>query len=703
MAESVLAEVFPPLARWIRNLGLDRGSGLAHYFTEVELGSGAAALQLSEELGVASESDFVQLAQDLDIVVDHARRRSESRRRGFVALEDHSFHFERVLRQRSEAFQASVSRLRDLDRARERADVPALPIQPRHGHRPRRLPAAPAGSLPRGEEEENRRKFWVQRLHRILKELDAPVLRLISDSRRPDELLMSHLSGRRASTLAARVRAWERYKLWLRGTYGIGHHASPHHLLDYLLDRRSEPCSRGTLSAVWSMLRFTDEVMGVPEQERWTADVNVAAMVKGIVAEATPVVKGRVVGPANMPLVGILTRLEELVGDDSARLTHRLLGWWMLLSAWASFRYDDHCGIAVDEIVLMEDGLDLIVRRSKTTGPDKKVLFRRAVISASAWLVDQRWIATGWELWNKFAPKKRDFLVTQFAGEDTAVYRAMGYAEYTGRMRAVLSAMSDDDGFPLGGEFSTYLRPHSWRNFLPSALVALGAPADSLRWLSAWRPQSADAYIRTSRSKTIHLQTAVGRLLRLHLGKSDPIAEHQSLAGLEAHLRERDCAEEEILRITGALRAFPDGAVDTPTWGLVETVSGGGSASSAAAGEENRAVNKLEKEDSEDETVPRAEVAGYVVAISRKRGRRCLHKVGLCYRRPAVHYFQYESYGSTRPSAEGYDDYCRDCWRAAKPDRTSTTAAQLGSDSGSSRRTSSSDASSESGGGPEGL
>ncbi len=703
MEDAVLAEAFPPLARWVRGLGLDRAPGLAHYFTAVELGSGAAALQLSEELGVTSEADFVELAQSLDLLVEHARRRADARRRGFVALGEHSFHFERILRQRNEAYQASVDRLRDLEHARDRADVPALPLRPRVGHRPRRLPAVPTGNLPRGEEEEVRRKYWVQRLFKILKELEAPVLNMIMGSRRPDELLLSHLSGRRASTLAARVRAWERYRLWLRSTYGIGHHTAPFHLLDYLLDRRSEPCSRGTLSAVWSALRFTDEILGVPEQDRWTADVNVVSMARGIVSEATPTIKGRATGPANMPLVKILTKLEELVVDDGARLTHRLLGWWMLLSTWASFRYDDHGGLATDEVTLLEDGLDMTIRRSKTTGPDKRVLFRHAVVGVSAWISDRRWIEKGWALWTAFAPRKRDYLVTQFAGDGSVVYRAMGYAEYAGRMRAILADMKDDDGHALGGEFATYLRPHSWRNFLPSALVALGAPADSLRWLSAWRPQSADAYVRTSRARTVHLQSAVGRLLRLHVGKSDPLGERQTLSGLENHLRERNCAEEDVLRITAALRAFSDEAVTVSLWNLVETVSDGDFETPAAAGEASVGADEPMAPYSDDDGAPREEVTGYVIAISRKRGRRCLHKVGLCYRRLAVHYRQYEACGASRPSADRYDDYCRDCWRVSKPNRSSSTAAQLGSDSGSSRRTSSSDASStESERGPDG-
>ncbi len=51
----------------------------------------------------------------------------------------------------------------------------------------------------------------------------APVLAIVANSARPDELLASHLGCRRAATLAARTRAWARYRGWLRAACGVGH------------------------------------------------------------------------------------------------------------------------------------------------------------------------------------------------------------------------------------------------------------------------------------------------------------------------------------------------------------------------------------------------------------------------------------------------------------------------------------------------
>ncbi len=688
----LLDGVFGPLAEWVRRLELHLRPGLANFFSEGELGSGAAAIELATELCIDNADDFARLAADLDKLVEFARLQAEQRRRGFAALAEHSFAFERRVRQRREAQEAAWVRFRQLDEQKERADVPALPARHRRGHRPRRLPQADGARGEQGEEEDRRRKSWMGRIYAILVDLKAPILRLVAGSNRPQELLASHLTGRRSATLAARTRAWEKYRIWLRRTYNVGHHLAAHHLLDYLLDRRAEPCTKGTLSAIHSMQRFADEILGVPLGERWTEDSGVQSLVRGIIAGANAT-SNLSVGPANMPMVGVLVRLEELICDEAADCPARLVAWWMSVSSWASFRYDDHAGLSPEDVVTSDDGVDLTLRRTKTTGPDKAVRERRTVVAKGAWLVKPHWMEAGLNLWREFAPRPREYFLTQFRRGGSPQYRALGYSEYSSRMREILANMRDDRGEPLGGAFATYLRPHSWRSFLPSALIALGASADSLRWLSAWRAQSVDAYVRTSRARTLRLQASVGDVLRLHLGNTDPIAEHRVLSDLVEHLKSRNCTDEEADRIYQSLCVFPQGASRSTLWDVLaesSTVEGGASSSAV-----HEPPGEVEREsDSELKEDKGSSINGYVVAITRKRGRRCLHKLGLCYRRPGKHYFHYKPFGAARPEPTEYDDFCRDCWRASRPDRSTTSAGRQGSDSGSSRRTSSSAASS---------
>ncbi len=285
--------------------------------------------------------------------------------------------------------------------------------------------------------------------------------------------------------------------------------------------------------------------MGVPEGARWSSEVNVVSMAKGIIAEAATSVSARSRGPAKAPTVGLLAKLERIVCQSLGAPDTRMLSWWMLVSSWASLRFDDHRGLSPEEVTETKDGLDMLLSRTKTTGADKAVHRRACVVGREAWVAEPNWLSAGWELWQSQAPRGRDYLLTQYGPDSAIVYREMSYTEYAGRMRGILSGLSDEEGGTLGSDAAVFWRPHSWRAFLPSMAVALGAPSDSLKWLSAWRAQSADAYVRTSRVKAIQIQTTVARLLRLHMGGGDPVGEQQALEELGYHLAERGIERAE--------------------------------------------------------------------------------------------------------------------------------------------------------------
>ncbi len=163
--------------------------------------------------------------------------------------------------------------------------------------------------------------------------LNAPALSSIMASSRPEELLLAHLGGRRLSTLRARMRAWSRYRMWLRASFGIGHPTSPRNVYDYILDRRAEPCTRGTRSAAYSAIRFADVVLGLAAESRITSDVGVYEVVKGMIAGAATGAGRNTRGQANAPPSKVLVLLVVLVCGLNRPSIHRMLGYWMLLSA----------------------------------------------------------------------------------------------------------------------------------------------------------------------------------------------------------------------------------------------------------------------------------------------------------------------------------------------------------------------------------
>ncbi len=325
----------------------------------------------------------------------------------------------------------------------------------------------------------------VGRLRAVLLEIDAPILRVAEASSRPEEPLATHLGSRRASTLAARTRAWARYRGWLRRVHGIGHPAAASPVLECLTDRRAEPFTRGTFSAVFSAVRFADQILGVPKEDRWSLDVNVVPLVKGIIAEAAPTIGARSQGPAESPVPGLLAKLETVVCKDPVAIDRRLLAWWMFLSSWASMRFDDRRGLAPSSVAVCGDRMNLELVRTKTTGADKAVRRPTCLVGEDTWLVEPNWNAVGWQPWQSAAPIRRGYLLTQQGPEGVAVPREMSYIECSGRTRAVLAELSGEDGSQLGVDAAVHWRPRAWRSFVPSVAVALGAPGESSKWLTA--------------------------------------------------------------------------------------------------------------------------------------------------------------------------------------------------------------------------
>ena len=77
-------------------------------------------------------------------------------------------------------------------------------------------------------------------------------------------------SEQRVGTLRARVRAWNKCRTWFRLTHGLGHPSEPLHVIDYLLDRRAEPCTRGVLSSIVDRVRFVEKNKGLEIQQTVT-------------------------------------------------------------------------------------------------------------------------------------------------------------------------------------------------------------------------------------------------------------------------------------------------------------------------------------------------------------------------------------------------------------------------------------------------
>ncbi len=243
-------------------------------------------------------------------------------------------------------------------------------------------------------------------------------------------------------------------------------------------------------------------------------------------------------------------------------------------------------------------------------------------------------------------------------------------------MRALIGSIPIGGYGSAGAHVSSFWQPHSWRAFLPSAMGAVGAPANGLSWLAAWRAKDGTAYVRTQREKTRLLQITIARILRAHLGGDDPVGERGGVQCLIEHLARRGVSETDVQVIESGIRHYPGDAVSEVLWPRLREEA----LADVAEPTEPERDERIVAGDSDEEVDAVTWPEGYVVSISSGRRLRRLHKLGLCYRKPGIHYLRYEELGNVLPSPELYDDYCRDCWKADAPSSSQAPAPSPGSD-----------------------
>ncbi len=376
---SVLRSLHPAFLEWLSKHRLQDNLGFGSYFSQEEIMDGAAAVEMLEELGLGGD-ELEEIHNNLVLFSGAVEDRLRAKRVEFAQKGSHDFYDAQKHQEKHEATQEQIAKVARREQGEQQAQSPAPPVRPLYGSRLRRAQALEGDSAARFKAEEAERQKWLQSLLGTLRTLDAPSVRKTAKSKYASELLELQVGAKRAGTLRMRARGWARYREWLQLTYGLSHPLEPHHLLDYLMDRRAEPCSRGVLANIVDTVRFAEERMGLAIENKITEREDVRGALRGIL-QSTSVGTKRTRGPANAPLVWCIVELERIVMELGRPTYDRMLGWWLLVSAWSVLRFDDHRGIESGGVQFDELGLHLTMSRTKTTGEDKKVQIRPGFVA----------------------------------------------------------------------------------------------------------------------------------------------------------------------------------------------------------------------------------------------------------------------------------------------------------------------------------
>ena len=124
--------------------------------------------------------------------------------------------------------------------------------------------------LLRRDIEQQEVQRWRQELVLLAREASLPICTQTALATNPAAAIEAAVGAARASTIRSRVREWRRIRAYCLATT---ERAWPKHVgvvLDYLHERRLEPCAPSVPNAFLKCLGFVERAGGVPAAERWS-------------------------------------------------------------------------------------------------------------------------------------------------------------------------------------------------------------------------------------------------------------------------------------------------------------------------------------------------------------------------------------------------------------------------------------------------
>ena len=453
---------------------------------------------------------------------------------------------------------------------------------------------------------------------------------------------------------------------------------------------------------------FLEETAAV--EDRLTQRALYGTIYKELLATATP---GREPRQAPRIPVAILEGLELTVMDRTSVFYLRVYAWWVLLQCWATLRFSDHRGLNPDRDFLVE-GNKLIAKLtwSKTIGEDKKVRYRTVLITECCFVTQPDWFSAGWALLREKADFRRDYLLpsptTNYRG---CVQKQLQYDTASATQTKLFL------GLTVAGEklflhrVASYWTPHSARNFLPSAAIALDIPKSDRDLLGGWGAQQSDRHSRVSKSRIAHVQQVVSRSFSNSLDP-DTLAETEALEDFASYLSSqglsiemtqrysrflshRSLVERRQVHVRPAVEISPE-QLEEQELVFSEREEGTKPSTERDSGANFRAWNaertkRLGEALGTDTKAARERIRssmepGFYAAVSTKRKFRILHHLGSCYMLPGLDFQAYVYLGTSMPSRSHYEQICKRCAKAGTTTRDDASSGTETSSSTASER-----------------
>ena len=399
------------------------------------------------------------------------------------------------------------------------------------------------------------RERWQAVLAEFIRGAGLPVLQLVQAGDHDSQVWSRIFGSRRAKTLRNRARTWRVFHLWISLTKGYSWPRSILEVSDYLELRISEGCGASVPRDLMSSLALLETVGRVSAAECLSKDATLNSMVRSMEEDLERGAPPK--RPAKLCTVAMLIAMEICVCADSMAPFLRILAWTGLLMHWCTLRTDDVQWLDVGRLVFTDNGLSMILRRSKTTGPGKKAREVPVYVARTLSLSGKDWLRIGLEIfwrpeffWERsyfLASPARDYLSCnrKFLSPEQLSAHLRGMYTHLVCPRLDGNVWIASDRFLIPGELQVFWSGHSARHWLPSWATTLGVSKSDRDFLGRWQAgaHQSTEYVVKAREVVYRVQKLVnGALCQGH----ESVNEHELFDELK-----RFCLDRGISLVSG--------------------------------------------------------------------------------------------------------------------------------------------------------
>ena len=559
----------------------------------------------------------------------------------------------------------------------------------------------------REEAENAKQERWSKEVLGLLLEANLPFAASAREARGglTGPTALRCCRGLRANTLKKRVDDWRPFRRWLLAEGHSCFPTSAQQVLDFLDVQWEASAPRTFYRSFLDALGFLETAGERPEAERLSEDQGVKNAVKALAAKRaqlkTQAEREAPRGEKQAPplLLAQTAALERAVVDPALPLYLRFYAWAKLLRHWSSLRWDDSMGVSPQKLQMRARGLQGVLERSKTSGPDKAVKLLPIFVSREAWVAARNWLSTGHRLLETELGYPRDYLVPLPNEDLSGTCGLMArYSDALGLTRQLLSSLRQpgDAGHRLLLPQATHFwSEHSDRAGCSGWLASLGVPSDQRGFLGRWAVAStADHYVRVAVRVVENLQNLAAKAARhSYRGGPDYFGEEAILEDRRAFLAgtglEQDETDAQLLTLTRANAALPIPTDPRKTLSDdslhdLQAEDAGHEAENDAADESDgpkpadsappaEALDEVDLEEvslkqevaAQEKAATDLPPSGFCIAITNRRVRR-LHFIGNCGKVPGEHYKVFEVWGDLLPPEHEVDVTCDVCFKGSK-------------------------------------